>query len=73
LHKRAANFTQQSSEETKILLNQIEELLEKCENYKRATNKEIDVLKVGHGVEVLLIPKGDFVPTRICHSPYQLE
>ncbi|NVL92126.1 MAG: hypothetical protein HWN71_03715 [Desulfobacterales bacterium] len=71
--KRTANCTQQSWEETKILVNQIEELREKCEGYRRATNREIDVLKVGHRVEALLIPKGDFLPTRICHSPYQLE
>ena len=44
---------EQSSEETKILLKQIEKLREKYERCKKAKNEEIDALKAGHRVETL--------------------
>jgi len=41
----------QSSEEIKILLSQIEELREEYERYKEAKDEQIDALKAGHTVE----------------------
>jgi len=53
LTKRLQVLWEQSSEETKILLNQIEEFREKYERCKKAKNEEIDALKAGHRVETL--------------------
>jgi len=55
LAKSLQVLREQSSEETKIVLNQIEELREKYKRYKKAKNEEIDALKAGHRVEGLTL------------------
>ena len=53
LTKRLQVLWEKSSEETKILLNQIEKLREKYERWKKVKNEEIDALKARHRVEAL--------------------
>lgn len=51
LAKSLQALQQQSSEETRILVKQIDEVREKYERYKKAKNEEIDALKAGHRVK----------------------
>ncbi len=51
LAKNLQALQQQSSEETRILVKQIDEVREKYERYKKAKNEEIDALKAGHRVK----------------------
>jgi hypothetical protein len=53
LTKRLQVLWEKSSEETKILLNQIEKLREKYERWKKVKNEAIDALKARHRVEAL--------------------
>ncbi len=53
LTKRLQVLWEKSSEETKILLNQIKKLREKYERWKKVKNEEIDALKARHRAEVL--------------------
>ena len=48
--KNLQALQQQSSDETRILVKQIDEVREKYERYERAKNEEIDALKAGHRV-----------------------